>query len=102
MFAYCNNNPIMGYDPTGTWDWGGVIIGLALVAAGIITVATAGTAAPVAATIVAAATTTTGAVMTYAAATDSQMVIAYNLFFCSRPCLRFNRWRFCAKHQLCN
>ena len=65
----------MGYDPTGTWDWGGVIAGALLVLAGIITVATAGTAAPIAATIVAAATTTTGAVMTYAAATDSQMVV---------------------------
>lgn len=22
MFAYCLNNPVMGYDPAGTWDWG--------------------------------------------------------------------------------
>ena len=22
MFAYCQNNPVMGYDPTGHWDWG--------------------------------------------------------------------------------
>lgn len=22
MFAYCSNNPVMGYDPTGEWDWG--------------------------------------------------------------------------------
>ena len=22
MFAYCGNNPVMGYDPTGCWDWG--------------------------------------------------------------------------------
>ena len=22
MFAYCGNNPTMGYDPTGCWDWG--------------------------------------------------------------------------------
>ena len=22
MFAYCSNNPVMGYDPTGKWDWG--------------------------------------------------------------------------------
>ena len=21
MFAYCNNNPVMGYDPSGMWDW---------------------------------------------------------------------------------
>ena len=22
MFAYCGNNPVTGYDPTGCWDWG--------------------------------------------------------------------------------
>jgi len=22
LYVYCNNNPIMGYDPNGTWDWG--------------------------------------------------------------------------------
>lgn len=22
LFAYCKNNPVMGYDPTGLWDWG--------------------------------------------------------------------------------
>ena len=22
LYAYCGNNPVMGYDPTGTWDWG--------------------------------------------------------------------------------
>ena len=22
LFVYCSNNPIMGYDPMGTWDWG--------------------------------------------------------------------------------
>ena len=22
LFAYCGNNPVMGYDPAGTWDWG--------------------------------------------------------------------------------
>ena len=22
LFAYCGNNPVMGYDPDGTWDWG--------------------------------------------------------------------------------
>ena len=21
LFAYCANNPVMGYDPYGTWDW---------------------------------------------------------------------------------
>jgi len=22
LYAYCGNNPVMGYDPMGTWDWG--------------------------------------------------------------------------------
>ena len=22
LYAYCGNNPVMGYDPYGTWDWG--------------------------------------------------------------------------------
>ena len=22
LYAYCLNNPVMGYDPNGTWDWG--------------------------------------------------------------------------------
>jgi RHS repeat-associated protein len=25
LYAYCNNNPVMGYDPTGHWDWGCII-----------------------------------------------------------------------------
>ena len=29
LYAYCSNNPIMGYDPNGTWDWG--IFGAVLV-----------------------------------------------------------------------
>ncbi len=39
LYAYCGNNPIMGYDPNGTWDWGtfwkkafGVVMGLGLLA----------------------------------------------------------------------
>ena len=27
MFAYCNNNPVMGYDPTGEVDWGSLFMG---------------------------------------------------------------------------
>ena len=22
LYAYCGNNPVVGYDPAGTWDWG--------------------------------------------------------------------------------
>ena len=37
LYAYCGNNPVMGYDPDGTWDWGkfwktvwGVAVGVGL------------------------------------------------------------------------
>ena len=43
LFTYCGNNPVMGYDPTGHWDWsweeqlafgaGVLIIGLAILLA---------------------------------------------------------------------
>lgn len=73
MFAYCNNNPVMGYDPTGHWDWGGVSAGVGIIAVTAITVAVVGISSPVAA-LVAVAAVTTGAVTTWAAATDSVMV----------------------------
>lgn len=47
LYAYCGNNPVMGYDPTGTWDWGkfwaitGIVVGTALFVISII--ASAGT-----------------------------------------------------------
>ncbi len=53
LYGYCGNNPIMGYDPTGTWDWGTAFSGLGLIATGVaalsvaITVMTCGAAAPV-------------------------------------------------------
>ena len=86
MFAYCGNNPIMGVDPTGCWNWGGfwagvatVVVGVAIIAAAV---ATAGAAAPLAAaaistvgTAVGAAVTATGAATTYAAATETPMVV---------------------------
>ena len=47
LYAYCGNNPVMGYDPDGTWDWGrfwsGIAIAVAAVVAVAITVATFGT-----------------------------------------------------------
>ena len=55
MFAYCNNNPIMGYDPTGLVNWGGVAagvgIGILSVFAIAATVATAGAASPLLAAV---------------------------------------------------
>ena len=47
LYAYCGNNPVMGYDPDGTWDWGrfwaGLLIGLVTIAAVALTVVTFGT-----------------------------------------------------------
>ena len=47
LYAYCGNNPVMGYDPEGTWDWGrfwsGLLIGLVTIAAVALTVVTFGT-----------------------------------------------------------
>ena len=74
LFAYCSNNPVMGYDPTGYWDWGGVIVGLGIIAATVITVTTFGIGT-VAGAVVATAAISTGAVTTYAAATDSALVV---------------------------
>lgn len=30
LFAYCSNNPIMGYDPTGEWNWGKLLTSAAV------------------------------------------------------------------------
>lgn len=55
MFAYCGNNPIMGYDPTGSINWWGVAagvgVGVLAVLAVAATVATAGTASPLVAAV---------------------------------------------------
>ena len=64
----------MGYDPTGDINWGGVIAGLGIIAGAAIAIATFGIGTGVGA-IVAAAAMTTGATMTYAAATESAMVV---------------------------
>ena len=76
MFAYCNNNPVMGYDPLGTVNWGGVFTGIAIgilaVGAAALTIATAGAAAPLAA----AAITTLGTVAT-AALAEASVVTMY-------------------------
>lgn len=76
----------MGYDPLGSFNWGGFLAGVAIIAIGVaaiaITVATAGAASPLAATAVASvgtaisvATIETGAAITAAAATDSAAVL---------------------------
>lgn len=57
LWAYCCNNPVMGYDPYGTWDWGRFWKGFAIVAVAVaavaLTVATLGTGSAVGGVIVA-------------------------------------------------
>ena len=59
LYAYCSNNPIMGYDPFGEWNWGSFISAVVVVAVATATVAlavaTMGTALGVAAPVVTAA-----------------------------------------------
>ena len=74
MFAYCNNNPLTGYDPFGMVNWGGFIVGVGLIATAMLVAATAGIATPIVGLAVAAAATT-GAVMAYSAATEGTMVV---------------------------
>ncbi|MDE6372888.1 MAG: glycohydrolase toxin TNT-related protein [Clostridia bacterium] len=52
LYAYCVNNPVMGYDPNGTWNWAKWLIGGVLfLGAAILTVATGGALAPLFATM---------------------------------------------------
>lgn len=89
MFAYCDNNPVMGYDPLGCFDLGGFLTGVAIVAVGAavigLTVVTAGAATPLAAvaitsvgTAIGVAAIETGASITAAAATDSTAVLDFS------------------------
>ena len=44
LYAYCGNNPVMGYDPNGTWDWNSFskkVFGIAM-GIGLLTIAVAG------------------------------------------------------------
>ena len=65
MFAYCGNNPVTGYDPAGTLDWGNLFKGSGWLAVGVtaiavgVSVLTCGVAAP-AIMAVAAATAVNG------------------------------------------
>ena len=80
LYAYCCNNPVMGYDPTGTLNWKNIFkaaaVVVAVTAVVALTVATAGAAAvaagAVSATVVTAATT--GAVVGGLVAGTSEIV----------------------------
>ena len=67
LYVYCSNNPIMGYDPMGTWNWENFSIGTSLLLVGVLAIATAasiascGTATP-ALLALASVAMTTGAV----------------------------------------
>ena len=79
LFAYCGNNPVMGYDPEGTVNWKGFWcgVGITAIGAGIIvaTVLTGGTALAVGAGIAAGvAVTGSGALITCGAATEEPIV----------------------------
>ena len=95
LFAYCSNNPVMGYDPTGFVNWGGIAVGFGLAAltvlAVVATVATAGAASPLLATTVmtigtvasatlaeAAVVTTVGAYYEIPVVYDATVVIGYD------------------------
>ena len=78
LFAYCNNNPVMGYDPTGNWDWGGVLVGAGLMGTSIAAAAALAIFGGPVSTPVILATVgvfAAGAVVTCAAATDSTIVV---------------------------
>lgn len=65
LYAYCGNNPVMGYDPTGTWDWAtfwqGVGMGVTALTAIVLAATTFGAGIPLAMGIVAGITLGAGA-----------------------------------------
>ena len=80
MFAYCENNPIIGYDPTGAINWKGFWTGVAITAIGIgiiaSAIATGGTSLVAWGTAFATGTLFTGSGMliTYGASTEEPIV----------------------------
>ena len=68
LHVYCNNNPVIGYDPMGNWNWGTFWRGVGLVATGsvavVVAVGTFGAGTPLAIGLVAAVTVTAGTLTT--------------------------------------
>ena len=64
LFAYCGNNPVMGFDPSGMFDWGSLFQGIGWLTTGVtalfvgLSVLTCGVATPL---MVGVALLTTGA-----------------------------------------
>jgi len=79
LFAYCNNNPVMGYDPSGYVNEWGVFAGVLLIIAGVGCIAaTGGAATPAGAALLMQAGVmlgATGYVTTKCAAQEAVMVI---------------------------
>ncbi len=78
LFIYCGNNPVMGYDPTGNWDWGGVLVGgrmMAEAAAASVALAVFGGPVSIPVVMATAGVFVAGGIVTYAAATDSVIVV---------------------------
>lgn len=69
LYAYCENNPVMGVDPEGTWNWGhfwkilaAVVIVVAVTALTVVTAGAAAAALGVSATAVMVTTAVCGVV----------------------------------------
>ncbi|MCB9498820.1 MAG: RHS repeat-associated core domain-containing protein [Bacillales bacterium] len=60
LYVYCGNNPVMGYDPDGEWDWGTFWEGVGLVATAVVAIALAvttfGAGIPIAMAVIAGIT----------------------------------------------
>ena len=84
MFAYCSNNPVMGYDPEGTFNVDKFFNGGMLLAIGVLTVAAAisvascGTATPLVIAIAAVAFATGAATAVNGASDIVESVTDYN------------------------
>ena len=90
MFAYCGNNPVTGYDPAGTLDWGNLFKGSGWLAVGVtaiavgVSVLTCGVAAP-AIMAVAAVTVATGSATAVNGVSElGEAVTGHN--FCGMMC----------------
>ena len=84
MFAYCLNNPVTGYDPTGEWDWASIGSGISHLATGLAAVAAGAlviiAGAPVAMTAVAAVTIGAGMLATANGCASIQQGVTGNNF----------------------
>jgi len=71
LFAYCKNNPVMGYDPTGHFSWTDVFNTAAVVTiAALAVIAIVGSGGAAAPPLLAAASALAGTTVTAAAATS--------------------------------